>query len=353
MKQFTKNLFIFAAIFSLAIISFGQEKNSDDCSIFLNVEFLKTGEVGDVSLLSSTCDKNGGLENKAIEQAKKIEFTPKKKNGKFVSIIKKVRYDFKITDDEVSENIVDIRDKISDSQTVEKAEEVIAKAIKKLGGEKYLNVKTLVGEGRLSLLKDNTIASFQSFSDIIVYPDNKERTDFNEKGSKTVQVNTGETGWIYEEFLEKFGDQGESQIENFKQSMRTHYDYLLRGKWKDEAELSYVGRRPSTLGKRNDVLKLTFEGGFVVEYEFDDEGLPMKTLYLRMNADNQAITEENRYARFLTYQGILMPSIVDHFTNGIHTFRVAYENIEFNKNIPDEIFVKPDNPKKLKKKLKL
>ncbi len=244
-------------------------------------------------------------------------------------------------------------DESDKADRAKKAKAVMDKAVQKLGGEKYLNVKTLVGEGRLSLLKDNTIASFQSFIDIIIYPDNKERTDFTDNGSKTVQVNTGETGWIYEEFLEKFGDQGESQIENFKQSMRTHYDYLLRGKWKDEAELSYVGRRPSTLGKRNDVLKLTFEGGFVVEYEFDDEGLPMKTVYLRMNADNQAITEENRYARFLTYQGILMPSIVDHFTNGIHTFRVAYENIEFNKNIPDEIFVKPDNPKKLKKKLKL
>ncbi|MGI8544339.1 MAG: hypothetical protein ACR2MD_12815 [Aridibacter sp.] len=244
-------------------------------------------------------------------------------------------------------------DKTESADKLKKAKAVMDKAVQKLGGEKYLNVKTLVGEGRFSLLKDNMITSFQSFSDIIVYPDNKERTDFNEKGSKTVQVNTGDTGWIYEEFLEKFGDQNEKQVENFKQSMRTHYDYLLRGKWKDEAKLSYVGRRPSTLGKRNDVLKLTFEKGFQVEYEFDDEGLPMKTVYLLMNADNQAINEENRYARFISYQGILMPSIIDHFTDGKHIFRVAYETIEFNRTIPNEIFVKPDNPKKLKKKLKL
>ena len=244
-------------------------------------------------------------------------------------------------------------DESDKADRAKKAKAVMDKAVQKLGGEKYLNVKTLVGEGRFSLLKDGTIASFQSFSDIIVYPDNKERTDFTDNGSKTVQVNTGDTGWIYEEFLEKFGDQNESQIENFKESMRTHYDYLLRGKWQGNAELSYVGRRPSTLGKRNDVLKLTFEKGFQVEYEFDDDGLPMKTVYLRMNAENQAITEENRYARFTAYQGILMPSIVDHFTNGEQAFRVAYDSIEFNKIIPDEIFVKPDNPKKLKKKLKL
>ncbi|MDQ3633329.1 MAG: hypothetical protein M3405_02310 [Acidobacteriota bacterium] len=244
-------------------------------------------------------------------------------------------------------------DETASADKAKKAKAVMDKAVEKLGGESYLNVKTLVGKGRFSLLKDGRIASFQSFSDIIVYSDNKERTDFDEKGSKTVQVNTGETGWIYEEFLEKFGDQNDKQVENFKQSMQTHYDYLLRGKWKDEAELSYVGRRPSTLGKRNDVLKLTFEKGFQVEYEFDDEGLPMKTVYLLMNADNQAINEENRYARFISYQGILMPSIIDHFTDGKHIFRVAYETIEFNRTIPNEIFVKPDNPKKLKKKLKL
>lgn len=233
-----------------------------------------------------------------------------------------------------------------------KARKILDRAVEKLGGEKYLNVKSSFSEGTFSIVKDGKIASYQSFTDVIVYPD-RERTDFIERGSKTVQVNTGEAGWIYEEFLNKFGDQTEKQIENFQTSMRTHYDYLLRGKWKNEAELSYVGRRPSTLGKRNDVLKLSFPGGLEIEYEFDDEGLPMKTSYLRMNPDNQAIKEENRYARFVSYQGVLVPSIVDHFTNEQHSFRVVYESLEFNRDIPEEIFQKPENPKKLRKKLKL
>ncbi len=229
---------------------------------------------------------------------------------------------------------------------------VMNKAVQKLGGEKYLNYKTSVGEGRFSLIKDGKIASFQSFVDVIVYP-NKERTDFTERGSKIVQVNTGDTGWIYEEFLEKFDDQSERQIENFKRSMKTHFNYLLRGAWKGKAELIYVGRRQASLGKRNDVLKLSFEGGFEVEYEFSDDGLPQKVIYNRMNADNQAIKEETRYARFTSYQGITMPSLIDHYTNGKHAFRVSYDSLEFNKKIPEKIFEKPKNPKKLRKKLKL
>jgi hypothetical protein len=242
-------------------------------------------------------------------------------------------------------------EKTTTENELEKARSVMSKAVSQLGGEKYLKVQTLVGEGRFSVLKDGKISSFQSFIDIIIYP-NKERTDFTEKGSKTVQVNTGETGWIYEEFLEKFGDQNKDQIENFKRSMKTHFDYLLRNRWQGEAELIYVGRRPASLGKRNDVLKLSFEGGFEIEYEFNDKGLPMKVVYNRMNTENQAIKEETRYARYTNYQGIMMPSIVDHFTDGKHVYRVAYETIEFNRSIPDTIFEKPENPKKLRKKLK-
>ncbi|MEZ5424207.1 MAG: hypothetical protein R2682_14090 [Pyrinomonadaceae bacterium] len=38
-------------------------------------------------------------------------------------------------------------------------------------------------------------------------------------------------------------DQSEQQIAAFKQGLRVSLDNLLRGYWKGEAELSYVGRR--------------------------------------------------------------------------------------------------------------
>ena len=45
----------------------------------------------------------------------------------------------------------------------------------------------------------------------------------------------------------------------------------MRGGWRGEAELTYVGRRPSTIGKRNDVLRLTYKDGLAVEFEFADD----------------------------------------------------------------------------------
>jgi len=232
-----------------------------------------------------------------------------------------------------------------------KANAIKLKAIKKLGGERYLNIKNSVGRGRFSVLKAGVIASFQSFTDVIVYP-NTERTDFKERGSKTVQVNSGDKGWMYLEHLESLRDETDREVQNFKRSMRTHFNYLLREKWDNVATLSYAGRKRASLGKRNDVLKLTFKNGLEVEYEFSDKGLPMKTRYMRFTADKKEIIEEDRYAQFIDIQGVLIPHIVDHYSGDKHAYRANYKTFKYNQRIPDKIFVKPSNPKKLRKKLK-
>lgn len=235
----------------------------------------------------------------------------------------------------------------------EKAEAILKKAVERLGGEKYMNVKSQIGKGKFSILRGGAVVSFQNFVDVIVYPD-KERTEFKGGGGKTVQTNFGNTGWIYDGAAEVLNDQSEQQIENFKRGIRVSPDNLLRGHWRDKgAKLEYIGKRPAGLGYRNDVVKITFEDGFVVEFEFSADGLPMKSIYKRTNADNEEVTEEDRYAQFVDAGGIKAPFIIDHFTNKIQSSRINYESVEFNKTIPDSIFNKPANVKELKKDLKL
>ena len=238
-------------------------------------------------------------------------------------------------------------------KTDEKSEAIIAKAVQNLGGERYLKATSQYGRGKYSVIRDNAVISFQTFSDVIVFPD-KERTEFKGLGVKTVQTNVGGTGWIYDGDKEVVKIQDEAQVSNFKRGIRTSLDYLLRGQWRNEATLAYIGKRPSTLGKRNDVVKLTYtDDGASVEFEFSDDGLPAKAVYKRMSADNEEVTEEDRYAQFVDVGGIKAPFIIDHFAKGVQGSRINYETIEFNKNIPDSIFAKPSNPKDMKKDLKL
>jgi len=235
----------------------------------------------------------------------------------------------------------------------EKAEAVLKKAIQNLGGDKYLNVKTQIGRGRFSLMKDGVTVSFQSFTDVIVFPD-KERTDFKGGGGRSIQTNVGNTGWTFDNEAEVVKVQGEKQIQGFKHGIRTSLDNLLRGKWRNEAKLTYIGKRPATLGRRNDVVRLIYDDGLAVEFEFSaDEGFPVKAIHTRTTADGEEFKEEDRYAQFVDVGGIRAPFIIDRFTNGAQTSRINYETIEYNRAVPDSIFVKPANPKDLKKDLKL
>jgi hypothetical protein len=197
------------------------------------------------------------------------------------------------------------------------------------------------------------VVSFQTFVDVIVYPD-KERTDFKAGGVKNVQTNVANGGWVFDGDQDLIKVQDEKQVENFKRGIRTSLDYLLRGHWRGQAELAYLGKRPATLGKRNDVVKLTYKDGLVVEYEFAaEDGLPQKGTHARMNADNEEIKEVDRYAQFIEVGGIKTPFIIDRFTGGVQTSRINYQTVEYNKTVPEEIFAKPANIKEVKKDLKL
>lgn len=235
----------------------------------------------------------------------------------------------------------------------EKAEAIIKRAVENLGGERYLQAKSQVGRGRYSVLRDGALISFQTFVDVIVFPD-KERTEFKVGGEKNVQTNVGETGWIFDGGAQAINVQNKAQIENYRRGIRTSLDHLLRGNWRKEAgaTLQSTGRRQAGLGKRNDVVKLVFADGFSIEFEFTDDGMPVKSIYKRKSSDGEDITEEDRYAQFVDVQGIKTPFIVDHFSNNAQTSRVNYESVEFNKSIPEQIFAQPKTAKELKKDLK-
>jgi hypothetical protein len=238
------------------------------------------------------------------------------------------------------------------SPGIEKAEAVLTKAVQSLGGEHYLQAKSQIGRGKYSVLRDKNVVSFQSFTDVIVFPD-KERTEFKGTGSRTVQANAGDTGWIFDGDQKLIKEQNAAQIGNFKQALRTSLDYLLKGPWRNEGTLAYIGKRLATLGKRNDVVKLSFQDGFAVEFEFaSDNGLPQKSIYSTTAVDGEIVKEEDRYAQFVDVNGIKAPFIVDRFRNGTQVSRINYESIEFNKAIPDTYFVKPNNPKDAGKELK-
>ena len=234
-------------------------------------------------------------------------------------------------------------------EKVEKAEKIIEGAIAVMGGGAYLNVRSSVGRGLFTQYKDGQAGLPSTFVDYIIFPD-KERTEFRSSSGRIVQTNTGDTGWIYDGAAKTLKDMSKTQVEDFKLAVRSSVDNLLRGFWrKDNAKLSYVGRREAGLARRNEVVRLTYADGYTVDFEFGaKDSLPMKILYKRKNADGEEMAEEDRLAQHVKIDGVTTPFVIDHYSAGAQTSRINYQSVEFNSAIAETLFARPASVKAVK-----
>ena len=239
-------------------------------------------------------------------------------------------------------------------QVDEKAEKILQKAILALGGDRYLNVRTIIGRGFITDYKDGVSQIPLRFVDYILYPD-KERTEFSGGGARRIQTNDRDKGWVFDGAALTLKDQTAAQLEDFRLATRTGVESLLRGTWRAQgATLSYVGRREAGVGRRNETVRLTYPDGFSSEYEFAaTDGLPAKVLYKhkykKPDSDEQEeLAEEDRLYKPITIDGVTAFYVMDHFRNGIQTSRINYESVEYNKPLSDSLFAKPANIKAVK-----
>lgn len=242
----------------------------------------------------------------------------------------------------------------ADATADEKSQLIMNRAIEALGGANYLNVKTVIGKGFYTTIRDGEAQLPTRFLDYIVYPD-RERTEFVSLGIKSIQTNSGNTGWMFDGAVKKLSDQTPTQVEEFKRVMRTSVENLLRGWWQKEGgKVVYVGRREAGLAKRNEAIRLTYPNGLWVEYEFGArDGLPAKIIYKRVRKDPDSgdeveTNEEDQLLKFITVQGVWAPWVIDHFINGKQVTRINYEGLQYNQPVDDALFAKPADVKKIK-----
>jgi len=236
----------------------------------------------------------------------------------------------------------------------QKSQEIIDHAIETLGGQKYVNVQTVIGKGFYTSFKDGISQIPARFLDYIAYPDH-ERTEFTGAGIRTIQTNAGDTGWMFDGALRKITNQTPAQVDDFKQGLRTNLEYLLRGYWKrDGGKITYVGRREAGVGKRNEAIRLTLPDDWWIEYEFGARDyLPAKIIYKREHKDMDSgdvvmMSEEDQLFKFITVDGITAPWVIDHYINGKQTSRINYESVQYNQRFPENIFTKPADVKSIK-----
>ncbi|HVF66027.1 MAG TPA: hypothetical protein VM914_00080 [Pyrinomonadaceae bacterium] len=231
----------------------------------------------------------------------------------------------------------------------EKALAVIARAVEVVGGPAYADVKSITSSGYFTPFQSGAGVLPIKFQDYTVFPD-RERTEFSGAGVKSIQVNVRDGGWVADLKSKKITDVTPRGAEDFRLTMRTSLDSVLRGWWRAEgASLGYAGRREAGLARRNEAVRLKYPDGFEVEFEFDaKEGLPSKVKYRKQNEEGEQVEEEDRYAQFQTIGAVRIPFIIDHYRAGVQSSRVNYEKVGFNLPVPETLFAKPDDIKKVK-----
>lgn len=231
----------------------------------------------------------------------------------------------------------------------ERAEQLVRRAVEALGGRAYLGVRTVVSRGNYTQFQEGVAALPYTFADYLVLPD-RDRTEFRGQRTRSIEAHVGDKGWILDAATRKILDLTPEQVKDFRLTMRTSLDNLLRGWWRAEgARLTYAGRREAGIGHRNEAVRLAYPDGFSVEFEFDArEGLPSRALYKKTSKDGEEVEEEDRYAQFLTIDGVGTPFIVDHYRAGRQSSRVNYESVEFNRPVPDALFARPADAKSIK-----
>jgi outer membrane lipoprotein-sorting protein len=229
-----------------------------------------------------------------------------------------------------------------------KAAALIREVISKRGGDAYLKVRTIVSRGTYTPYEKGASGSPQSFVDYIVYP-GKERTEFDKGNNKLIQSNSEGANWIYDARQKQIRDQKDEQIKQFQQGARYDLDNLLRAASQQAGvKLIYVGRREPWRSTFSEAVRIEFtDGGSAVLHIDPRAKMPLMAEY-RAIAEEGSVNVESRYYRWVDYNGIQYPTLIDSYRDGKQISRVSYDSIDLNVNIPDKLFAKPENIKEVK-----
>ena len=235
-----------------------------------------------------------------------------------------------------------------DENDPEKAAGLIRDAIKARGGDAYLKIRTTVSRAQYSPFEKGASEAPMPVIDYIVYPD-RERTEFGKGDSKYVQTNSGATGWVYEAKVKSIRDQTDEQIKGVQQGLRYDLDNLLRRASKEPgAKLVYVGRREVTRNIFSEAVRIDFADGASVTLHFDPRArLPLMTEYKTIT-EGKTSGEQARYYRWVDFEGVQFPTIIDFYREGKQTSRVSVDSVAFNVDVPEKLFAKPANIKDVK-----
>lgn len=234
-------------------------------------------------------------------------------------------------------------------QDEEKIQKLFKDAIQAMGGDAYLNVKEMVSEGNFFMFSpEGDSSGLIKYSDYTRLPDKSRFELGNKKKARDIievfNLEKNE-GWILE-YPKATRDATPQEMKDFRDEVKHSRDNIFRFRWKDPAnKLFYLGPGEGADMTLEMVRILDPENDEVTVYFDRISKLPAKIEYRSVNKRGIQERHVEEFSQWHVIEGVNTALRVDGYVNRRQRYQNFVVKINYNTNIPDSFFTKPEQPK--------
>jgi hypothetical protein len=220
-----------------------------------------------------------------------------------------------------------------------KARELLQQLITALGGQRYLQLKSSLCEGRRAQFGHNGETSgYVQAKTFWSYPD-KLRVDYGKKGN-VADLFTADEGWT----LDRGGvsEEPATSVTDFQESLKRNVDYLLRVRLKEKGLLLRYGGNSVAELREVEWVEVTDTEERTFRIAMD------RSTHLVIRVEVKSVDLETRerqedvtiYSNYQDKDGVQMPMQVSRQRDGRRMGQTFYESCQVNPNLPDDYFTR-------------
>ncbi|MGA3325625.1 MAG: hypothetical protein ABSF45_14225 [Terriglobia bacterium] len=216
------------------------------------------------------------------------------------------------------------------------ARQMLDRAIQALGGQAFLNAKSLTTKGRVFFFQDGATAGLEPFESYMLYPD-KRRFSYG-KTKPVVQIFNGDKAWE----LDRMGLMALSdrEVQSWIRSNRYSVENLFRLRINEPGVLIQLGKVDFVDNVATQGIEVIAPGGTSVRVDLHRQTfLPSRVTYRVRNVQEEAWDDySDAYSDYKTVAGIQTPMHITRYLNGDRIGETFRNSAQYNDVYPSNYF---------------
>ena len=220
-----------------------------------------------------------------------------------------------------------------------RAQQLLDKVIQALGGQAFLQFKTMTSRGRAFTIADESTAGLAIYVSQVEYPDKRRFTYGTSK--PVVLINNGDQAWE----LDKFGvtSQFPEQAARWKVTNRYSLENLLRLRLHEPGVLVQMGGVDFVDNLAAQIVEIVDARQVDIKLFINPKTfLPLRITYQVLNPKTHEQDEyADVYSDYRTFQGVQTPLHITRFVNDERLAETYRNSVKYDETYPPETFATP------------